>query len=193
MSRPQPVVIRRDAVFAGVLGDRVTVTEEGELVAAYRYRLERQIEPAMDSTDGTVLFIMLNPSKADEWIDDPTIRRDLGFTAAWGYTRMVVANLYALRSTDPDELRKHPSPCGPANDGYIASAAMEAALIVCAWGADVMAPPRALVVTEMLKDLPLWCLGVTKDGQPKHPLYLRADAVLQPFNDAAARTLAVTL
>jgi len=130
---------------------------------------------------------MLNPSTADASVNDPTIRRCIGYTRREGYGSLVVVNLYALRSTDPVELARHAAPCGPDNDAAILAAAEDARLIVAAWGSDTMAPARARAVEHLLDGLPLWCLGTNKDGEPKHPLYLAADLCLLPYNDAAER------
>lgn len=167
-----PDVIARDAVFGGP--DDI-----------YRYRLDRELAPTIDGRDGLVVFALLNPSKADKFRDDNTATRGMNFTTRWGYSRFAIVNLYALRATDPDELKRHPSPCGPDNDAAILVTCAEADVIVCGWGSDDMAAPRAAAVTELLRDFPLWCFVINKDGQPKHPLYVAADAPLIPYNDRA--------
>lgn len=138
----------------------------------YRYRLERE----WDTLDGagTVLWVMLNPSTADADTDDATIRRCLGFSKAWEFAGLYVGNLYALRSTDPRAIGKHPDPIGPECDEHLKVMAMTSwvSLIVCAWGSGVD-PYRADQVRTMLSQhRKLYCLGKTKDGNPKHPLYL---------------------
>lgn len=135
----------------------------------YRYRLLRRWE-----REGEVLrWIMLNPSTADASLDDPTIRRCMGFARDWGYSGIVVHNLYALRATDPRELRSHPDPVGPVNDSYIAGWRVPT---ICAWGAHANdgRPGRATQVLSLLHriDVVPMCLGRTKAGHPKHPLYL---------------------
>lgn len=77
---------------------------------AYRYRLDR-LGALLGR--GAVNFVMLNPSTADAEQDDPTIRRCLGYAFRWGFARLIVTNLYALRSTDPRALWEHPDPIGP--------------------------------------------------------------------------------
>ncbi len=130
--------------------------------------------------NGRVLFVMLNPSTADATKDDPTIRRCIDFAKREGYTRLEVVNLYALRATDPKELKWHPSPIGPNNAREIETAAKMASAIVCAWGNNAPAERAAEVLAQLRRDAhcPIFHLGLTKSGQPKHPLYLRAD---QPF------------
>src|SRR5689334_18589152 len=96
----------------------------------YRYRLWRQWDPAKPA----VAFVMLNPSTADATTDDPTIRRCFGFAQGWGFGRLEVVNLFALRATDPRELARHPDPVGPANDAHIAAALALTDQAVAAWG-----------------------------------------------------------
>ena len=141
----------------------------------YRYWLGR----SRDEGEGLVTFIMLNPSTADDRQDDPTIRRCLGFAASWGKQQVVILNIFGLRSTDPGELLKVRDPIGPENDAALAKAE---GLIVCAWGNWGWLNHRGARVRSILvatHTQRVYCLGRTKRGQPKHPLYLRAD--LQPM------------
>lgn len=137
----------------------------------YRYRLWRAWGPG-----DRVLWLMLNPSTADESVLDPTLRRCEGFTRRWGYDGFEVANLFALRSTDPSGLYAVPDPVGPDNDQAIRGAAERCPVIIAAWGAEPIAMVRsATILDEVLRGRRVECLGVTKGGQPRHPLYLRAD------------------
>lgn len=122
-----------------------------------------------------VLFIGLNPSTADENEDDPTIRRCKRFAQDWQYGGVVMANIFAFRATDPREMLASENPVGVGNDCWLKYLAHEAGLIVCAWGAHGSYQERDQQVRRLLADYPLTCLGMTKGGQPKHPLYLRAD------------------
>lgn len=143
----------------------------------YRYALTRpSIRPP---GKGAALFCMLNPSTADATVDDPTIRRCRGFADAWDCNGIAVVNLYALRSTDPKGLNGHPDPVGPENDHYLREFAREFKDVVCAWGANAN-PGRALQVANIFRSAGarLWCLGTTKDGAPRHPLYVRGDQPL---------------
>ena len=127
-----------------------------------------------------MVFVMLNPSTADAVHDDATIRRCIAFVKNFGCNKLIVANLYALRSRDPNRLRTHPDPVGPGNDNVLASLASSYTDIVCAWGAEAphsrVAEFRELMDAEGAK---LWCLGQTKHGAPRHPLYLPADSLLE--------------
>lgn len=150
-------------------------------MSTYRYTLTRG--PWLG--EGTVLFVMLNPSTADETQDDPTIRRCIRFAQSWGFAALTVVNLYGLRSTDPRGLwRCDGHPVAPAfeNDLAIAIAAHGANLTVCAWGADPgPLPDRPRQVVDLLSPGRIVALGLTKDGHPRHPLYVRADAKPVPF------------
>lgn len=129
-------------------------------------------------------FVMLNPSTADAEQDDPTIRRCIGYARAWGMSAVRVVNLYALRATNPRELWQAADPVGPSNDAAIASCALVAAHfghpIVAAWGAHAR-PDRVAAVLALPGMERLHSLGVTKAGQPRHPLYLPAAATLRPW------------
>ncbi len=140
----------------------------------YRYTLKRAIP---GGNGQAVLFVMLNPSTADANVDDPTIRRCIGFARAWGYSRLLVGNLSAYRATKPADMLGQP--CGPLCNHHLLAMAKRADLIVCAWGSNAKGMTlRAGDVRTMLSpngERPLHHLGLTKGGHPKHPLYLRAD------------------
>lgn len=142
----------------------------------YRYTLDRSWN---SFGEGRVLWIMLNPSTADARLNDPTIRRCINFSERWDFDRLTVVNLFALRSTDPKALLEHLDPVGPLNDHWIERAAEDTKLIVVAWGAHPVAIGRGQQVVDQLHRAgrtPV-CLGKTKDGWPRHPLYVRADIV----------------
>jgi hypothetical protein len=142
----------------------------------YRYELERRWG------DGRPLvWVMLNPSTADAEVDDPTIRRVTRFTVDAVHDALLVVNLYALRATDPGLLRRHPDPVGGLNDQVLARARHRGPVVV-AWGAH--ADPRrvAQVLDGPLDGVHLSCLGTTKAGHPRHPLYVPASATLTPWS-----------
>lgn len=131
--------------------------------------------------DGNLLFVMLNPSTADETKNDPTVRRCIGFAETWGYRSLAVANIFAFRSTDPKKLSCAEDPIGPENDKWIVRLAGEADRIVLAWGADPVARERGLDVLRLLSDHKLYALERTQHGAPRHPLYVRAATRPQLF------------
>ncbi len=130
-------------------------------------------------------FIGLNPSTADETTDDPTIRRCVRFARDWGYARLKMVNLYAWRSTDPKALWLADDPVGPDNDHNLSLAFGGSDLIVAAWGANARAD-RLAQFFDTFGGWQFHALGLTKDGAPRHPLYLRADsspAIYTPAED----------
>ncbi len=140
----------------------------------YRYLLMRRVGLA----EQTCLFIMLNPSTADETQDDPTVRRCMGFARRWGFGVLVVVNIFAYRATDPQELYDLGGTAeGPENDFHIVVAAENADKIVAAWGNHGELRGRGAVVsgiTDYFKEK-RFHLALTKRGQPRHPLYVAKD------------------
>lgn len=140
----------------------------------WRYTLTRIWDPK-----GTpITFIGLNPSTADETVNDPTIRRCIGFARRWGYGRMIMLNLFGFRATDPRDMKKAPDPVGPDNDVWIRRLA-EGIETIAVWGAHGHWLERDHQVLDLVG--PVKCLGTTKEGFPKHPLYLRGDVVPEPY------------
>jgi len=135
----------------------------------YRYMLERTRKPRPTRAE-SVTFIGLNPSTADETHDDPTIRRCIGFMQSWGYQRLIVVNLFALRATQPADLRNARRPIGPNNDAAIAQAIKRSALTIVCWGNHGNWLDRDQAVLAMLNKK-THCLQINKSGAPAHPLY----------------------
>jgi hypothetical protein len=133
----------------------------------YRYSLWRQWAPGP-----RVMFVGLNPSTADATLDDPTIRRCIGFARAWGYCGLVMTNLFAWRSTDPRGMLAADDPVGADNDRVLLNAHAKAAVTIASWGAHGTHGGRHNAVRAMLPRLHY--LRLTKDGHPGHPLYLPA-------------------
>ncbi len=141
----------------------------------YRYLLWRQWK----HNPSVCLFIMLNPSKAGERLDDPSIRRCADYAKRWGHGALWVANMFAFRATNPLRLVGHPDPIGPQNDYTIREAAMQADLVVCAWGTKVPRehsdrPGNVRGSIQSTGKTPM-CLTQCIGGEPGHPLYLRKD------------------
>ena len=148
----------------------------------YRYLLTRKV----GTSQSRVLFIMLNPSAADEERNDPTIRRCIGFARDWGFGLLEVVNLFALMSTDPRGLLDAEDPVGSDNDATIQSALRRAERVILAWGNHASRHgERAAHVTKMALDLSTpHHLGLTKLGFPKHPLLLPGDTRPMPFRSS---------
>lgn len=172
----------------------------------YRYRLTRiwDVKNAR-----RVVFVMLNPSTADADVDDPTIRKCMGFARLWGQQKWIqqiggfggisVVNLFALRATDPAQLLKDRSPFGPDNDDYIRrevfAASAAGSIVVCAWGANkaaeiiddpISCSRRCDHVAHMIRRhgdrINTFRIGpTTKAGHPPHPLYLPYEMPLENF------------
>lgn len=130
-----------------------------------------------------VTWVMLNPSTASHEVDDPTIGRCITFSRLWGYGGLTVVNLYGLRSTDPAALKAHPGRVGPDNDRIITENCKAPQMIVAAWGAGFPDQDRPATVAGIFAaaGCTLVCLGTTKDGHPRHPLYVRGDAMPVPY------------
>lgn len=126
-----------------------------------------------------VLWVMLNPSTADETQDDPTIRRCVQFSKDWGYDGLCVCNLFAFRATDPADMKAAADPVGDDNDYWIARVSTDAALIVAAWGEHGIWQNRERAVRLLLPNLHF--LSLNKSGQPAHPLYLGGKLTPKPF------------
>lgn len=142
----------------------------------WRYALER----VWDEDKPRVLFVLLNPSTADEKEDDPTNRRGIGFAKSWGFGSIVFVNLFAYRTPHPQELKKARDPVGPQNDGIIFDQACCAEKVVLAWGTHGAFRGRDQEVIELLgESFNTYCLGTTKHGYPRHPLYLKATTPLE--------------
>ncbi len=139
----------------------------------YRYWLSRLWNIKLPLT----VFIGLNPSTADAEKDDPTIRRCISFAKSWGSGGIIMLNLFAFRATDPKELLKIGNPVGPFNFETLALENWykhwKLGDYVCCWGSNKMAKDISKQVLKLIKT-PM-CLGITKDGYPRHPLYLKKD------------------
>lgn len=147
--------------------------------SVYRYWLLREWDPALPR----LCFIGLNPSTADAEVDDPTIRRLIGYARRWGCGSLWVANLYALRATDPDALLTHPAPVGEGTISNWISWVMGVAgagIVLVGWGAHPAARAQVGAFVGgfggLARQPELVCLGTNRDGSPVHPLYQPADA-----------------
>jgi hypothetical protein len=146
----------------------------------YRYLLTRTWHPAGQR----LLFVLLNPSTATEVQNDPTVERCERRARALGFGSFRVTNIFAYRATDPRVMRAQADPVGPQNDAALAESAPWADRILCAWGAHGAHLARGAQVQRLLRatERPLWHLGLTRDGQPKHPLYIGYSRQPEPWD-----------
>ena len=159
----------------------------------YRWILERRWDPAASLRSGaSLIFVGLNPSSADALTDDPTLRRLTGFARQWGYGRLVVLNLFALTTPSPALLRRHPRPVGHANNAVLMHWLRQWGRGQCwdlwlGWGAHGSLRTRDRWFVSQLMAVQAhrvlcggrsaFCLGRTRLGHPRHPLYLPASSV----------------
>ena len=155
----------------------------------YRYRLDRTVGMA-----GPVFaFFGINPSTADATTNDATVRKWIGFTKAWGGSRFIVGNVWPLRSTDVRALADATRwlDIGRENTRHILAMADEADVLVPCWGDRSKVPRRMHNDLDDLLSLlrgtrkPVMHLGLTKGGDPKHPLMLGYSTPLVPWAEAA--------
>ena len=164
------------------MSDLLTRTDaEISPCGTYRYRLER-----FWSGEHALPFVMLNPSTADASNDDPTIRRCISFARRENAGGIIVANLFGLRATDPRSLNVVEDAFGPENALHLdrlAGWAFRAGMpIVAAWGAGSIRGASIKAMTIFKRNgCQVVCLGKTKHGFPRHPLYVRGDQPLEDF------------
>ena len=153
----------------------------------YRWWLERLWQP----TAPRLLFIGLNPSRADGQRDDPTLRRLVGFAQSWGFGSLEVLNLFARISPSPAVLRRAADPVGAEAYGWMQQrlAANLQSLVWLGWGNQGAWRGRDQEVLALLQGRGLWALSLTAAGQPRHPLYVAGDVALQPLTWHNQQTL----
>lgn len=143
----------------------------------YRYVLGRRWE----LNKPKLLYVMLNPSTADAFKDDPTIRSCARLARLNGYGSLEVVNLFAWRATKPKELYNCVAPVGPDNDNQIRLALDRCDDVACAWGAHALAQTRGQKVLQIINVRfgNALCFGKTAHGSPRHPLYVGNRAQLE--------------
>lgn len=149
-------------------------SDGGEEAALYRHMLWRYWGPGK-----TFLHVCgLNPSTAGHTANDPTIRREIDFAKRWGFDGLLKTNAFDLRATNPKVMLRHLAPMSEDCDWWIYECSKRAGLDVAAWGKDGGHNNRSFYLKRMF----VWkCLGKTQNGQPRHPLYVRADTILEPL------------
>jgi hypothetical protein len=145
----------------------------------YRYALIRSWHPGLKP----LLFIGLNPSTANEITDDPTIARLTHRAYLSGYGSLMVANLFALVSSEPSRLLSEQDPVGPDTDAYLGEMVRCAGMVLVAWGSFTgvrqLMNKRIDEIRKLVQEP--YCLGTTKDGFPKHPLYISYKVPFEPY------------
>ena len=144
----------------------------------YRYALRRSWEEQQPFC----LFIGLNPSTADETNDDPTIRRCIGFAKDWGYGGLYMANLFAFRATKPKDMKLEYDSIGIENNEWLLRLSERVVRTIAVWGIGGGYKNRDKEVVKLIPNM--FCLGTTKHGFPKHPLYLNKNTKLLLYIDS---------
>jgi hypothetical protein len=160
------------------------------VLSEHRFTLVRHLDtPDKGVGCGTLLWIMLNPSTADKTTDDPTIRRVKAFTAREGFRRLIVVNLFSQRATKPTDLRSPSQAEHRLNMLTVHNAMSKADRVVVAWGSTVPRQVRfatfaakvAVIGFAHENGIPLYCLGRTNTGEPRHPLYVKGARPLEEY------------
>ena len=141
----------------------------------YRYSLSR----IWDNSKPYVLVIGLNPSTADENVDDRTVKKCENYAKNWGFGGLKVVNLFAFRATLPVDMMRADNPVGFDNDRYIKELSKDAALTIVAWGNDGSYLGRDKEVLKLIKN-PM-CININKTGQPSHPLFQKKELKSRPY------------
>jgi hypothetical protein len=141
----------------------------------WRYQLWR----IWGGSKNIICFIGLNPSTADEFQNDPTVRRAMGFARSFGGSGLLMCNAFAFRATLPRDMKVAEDPIGVDNDKWLVEAAGRSSIVIAAWGVHGVFMGRGEQVKRLVPKL--HHLGLTKAGDPKHPLYLRGDTQPQAF------------
>ena len=140
----------------------------------YRYTLSRM----WSSRSENLIFVLCNPSTADSFKDDPTVRRLISFTKAWGFGGFTVLNLLAYRATNPKELGKVKDAYGPRNLYYWEQNITKGKKVIAAWGSSPPAHSHAHSIKWLMRSkADVYVFGFTMHGRPKHPLYLSKDTI----------------
>lgn len=150
----------------------------------YRWTLSR----TWDRTLPRLGWVMCNPSTADAHFDDPTVRRCIGFARRDGYGGIDVVNLFAWRTAHVYELidadRRGDDIVGEPKNRW-PTRNLHVHRVVAAWGAGPVNrwPDRVGRVANVVPERGWWCLGRTANGQPRHPLYVRASQPLERWSE----------
>ena len=163
-----------NAIEFKTVGDRGAIFSPDRLLRYWLWRV-------WDENKRPMVFIGLNPSTADEVVNDPTVERMERRARSYGYGGLIVVNIFAFRATEPEDLKDSAEAgidvIGRDNDMAIVSAMIKAGIIVCGWGTHGGYMDRGRIIKNLLSDSReingiVTHLGLTKNGHPKHPLYI---------------------
>jgi hypothetical protein len=154
-----------------------TMTKSAVISGCSKYRYSLTRTWGIDETNYCV-FIGLNPSTADAENDDPTIRRCIVFAKDLGFDSLSMLNLFAYRATNPKDMMGADDPIGPDNDTWLRDVCRHSKMTIAAWGNHGAFKVRSSQVRQKFTH-GLYVFGLTKSGEPLHPLYLKKD--LRPF------------
>ena len=131
----------------------------------YRYELHRR----WDNRD-RVVFVGLNPSTADDSVNDATTRRCISIAKDLGFGSLTLVNLFAVRSTDPKALKRFVDPIGIGNHEILNKHSRDSSIKIAMWGNYGTYLQRDVYARELFSEL--HCFRITKENQPSHVLYL---------------------
>jgi hypothetical protein len=166
-----------------------TVKKSAQLSPCRRHRYS--LSRVWDKSLPAFIVIGLNPSTADETLDDPTIRRCVNFAKREGCGSLIMVNLFSYRSASPKALEctTLEAVSNPINIRVVTETvereAKKGGIVVCAWGVGGALHGYGDWFKILLGAYALKCLGHTKEGHPRHPLYVKADQPLErwaPFS-----------
>ncbi|MAV63977.1 MAG: DUF1643 domain-containing protein [Pelagibacteraceae bacterium TMED124] len=139
----------------------------------HRYLLWRKWNTSLPN----IMFIGLNPSTANEYVNDPTIIRCIKFSKNWGFGSLYMVNLFSIRTPHPSDLEKKTDIVGKKNDYWILKTSKKVSKSIACWGNYGSLNDRDLEVKKLIRNL--FYLKLNKSGQPAHPLYLKSH--IEPF------------
>ncbi len=179
MKQASTEIVRGDATFSDC--------------GRYRYRLERIWNPQVP----ILPWVLLNASRADSHRDDPTVRRVTGFTRRWKFGGLRLVNAYAAAATKPRDLFAMEDNIGPDNQRFVqetirdacrharSCAGMARLPVIVGWGNHGARDGHDHRVLDWIlgagTPVSVECLGLTRLGCPRHPLYCRSDATRHTY------------
>lgn len=145
----------------------------------YRYYISREWNKDL----AKISFILLNPSETDLYEDNQTIRKVMGFAKGLGYGGIYLLNLYSYREANPKnlktiiELKGEEYAIGKENFKVIKKLTNNSEYVIFGWGNNAKDFPMTYKIYDLVENEKIRALDITKQNQPKHPLYLRYNIV----------------